>query len=540
MNLAILSPVPPPVVPQGPSWGSDVVTIAFFRALLRYGSFERYLFFAADTGGSRANLRAISGIWPGAERIDLRPLLHLPDVLAQTPVQALHVAASHLHHGVAARATVPGGRFPVTCSAFQSPNVQGAMASFATDLICGNRPGDTVFAMSETMAEVLRQRFRSLKANQLAPWQGPLREPEVQAVALGIDTDHYRPLVSSNWRSRLNIPTYAFVVLSLGRLTPTDKGDWQPILRGLRDALAQEAPGHPPTYLVIAGSEYVGYRAALSQWAQEWGIADRIRLVPSPPDAEKVALLNAADCFLALPDNPQEAFGYSVLEAMACGLPVVAADWDGLRETVSDDVGLRAPTYWGPALDRLEALSPAYWFSEWSLMSLVAAQSVAVDVATAWRHVETLRQHPERRWDLGANARSRAVAEYAWPTVIARHEALWRAAAAKAQAEPDDTPAGVQWPIDFHAAFRHYPTRWLGPETRIRQVPGCQPVFDTPYETIALLLSPERLQTLYERAATPVAIAELLAEKAERPDALYYHLLWLIKQGYLAVVDDPS
>ncbi len=46
----------------------------------------------------------------------------------------------------------------------------------------------------------------------------------------------------------------------------------------------------------------------------------------------------AADIFTSLSDNIQETFGITPVEAMAAGLPVVATDWDGYRETVRDGV----------------------------------------------------------------------------------------------------------------------------------------------------------------------------------------------------------
>ena len=42
----------------------------------------------------------------------------------------------------------------------------------------------------------------------------------------------------------------------------------------------------------------------------------------------------AADIFVSLSDNIQETFGLTPVEAMAAGLPVVASDWDGYRETI--------------------------------------------------------------------------------------------------------------------------------------------------------------------------------------------------------------
>ena len=42
----------------------------------------------------------------------------------------------------------------------------------------------------------------------------------------------------------------------------------------------------------------------------------------------------------------QETFGLTPIEAMACGVPQVVADWDGYRETVVEgETGFRVPTY---------------------------------------------------------------------------------------------------------------------------------------------------------------------------------------------------
>ena len=59
-------------------------------------------------------------------------------------------------------------------------------------------------------------------------------------------------------------------------------------------------------------------------------------------DREKA--YSGADIFTFPIDNTQESFGLAPIEAMAAGLPVIASDWDGLRDTVSPDVGIRMLT----------------------------------------------------------------------------------------------------------------------------------------------------------------------------------------------------
>ena len=58
-------------------------------------------------------------------------------------------------------------------------------------------------------------------------------------------------------------------------------------------------------------------------------------------DREKA--YSGADIFTFPIDNTQESFELAPIEAMAAGLPMIASDWDGLRDTVSPDVGIRIP-----------------------------------------------------------------------------------------------------------------------------------------------------------------------------------------------------
>ena len=71
------------------------------------------------------------------------------------------------------------------------------------------------------------------------------------------------------------------------------------------------------------------------------GVADRILLVGYVPEADKAALFTGADVF-AYPSR-YEGFGLPVLEAMACGTPVVTTTGGSLPEIAGDAALLIEP-----------------------------------------------------------------------------------------------------------------------------------------------------------------------------------------------------
>jgi glycosyltransferase involved in cell wall biosynthesis len=106
-------------------------------------------------------------------------------------------------------------------------------------------------------------------------------------------------------------------------------------------ALARARLGH--RQLVIVGSgrdeKYVAHLHAL---AAELGITDDIVFVGGVPLAETVFFYRAADVFVYPSFN--ETFGLPILEAMACGCPVVTSDTTAMPETAGGAAVLATPT----------------------------------------------------------------------------------------------------------------------------------------------------------------------------------------------------
>jgi glycosyltransferase involved in cell wall biosynthesis len=110
----------------------------------------------------------------------------------------------------------------------------------------------------------------------------------------------------------------------VGRNIPSKRFD-----AGL-EAFAQVLAAFPEAHLLLVGKD----AGALARLAADLGIADRVHLLGAVPHADLPGVYRAATLFL----NPSvlETFGNVTCEAMACGLPVVAADAPGTRFQVED------------------------------------------------------------------------------------------------------------------------------------------------------------------------------------------------------------
>lgn len=122
------------------------------------------------------------------------------------------------------------------------------------------------------------------------------------------------------------------VVLFLGRVHPK-KGCGH-----LVEAFAAVAARDPALCLAMVGPGDSEYRAVLGRRAEKLGIAPRICWTGMLRNELKWGAFHAADVFV-LPSH-QENFGISVVEALACGIPVLVSNKVNIwREILADQAG---------------------------------------------------------------------------------------------------------------------------------------------------------------------------------------------------------
>ncbi|MGF1522354.1 MAG: glycosyltransferase family 4 protein [Leptolyngbyaceae cyanobacterium] len=104
---------------------------------------------------------------------------------------------------------------------------------------------------------------------------------------------------------------------------------------------------HRETELWIAGSGNARYTPQLEACVAEWGLGDRVRFLGYVPQADLPRLINQALAFVF--PSLWEGFGLPILEAMACGTPVITSNCASMPE-VAGEAALLINPYQVPEL----------------------------------------------------------------------------------------------------------------------------------------------------------------------------------------------
>ena len=442
--------------------GRKVANYGLVSALMEYSTAEELHFFLPFA----AALKPFQDIYaPWLTRPELRKrvrLMHaaaLPSLVQKGGYAAFHAAEldryfPELCHIRNALAPAP---FPITCTthtlSYWSTQVRNLYK-----LLPGPRAYDAVFCSSLAAREHLSRAFEaggeSLRALGLgrAGFAGRL-----EVVPLGVSARDLSPRDQGEAQARLGLAPGGFTLLCLGRLTPSDKFDLRPLL----GAVALLA-GKTQARLILAGADAGGYGGQLVKTASELGLDGRVRLFADFDTAQKPDLLAAADVFVSPADNLQETFGLSILEAMAAGLPVVAGDFSGYRDLVVEgETGFLIPTLGPSGFGQLDAAWPV--MAE-HIAALQAAQRTALDLDVMLERLERLAASEELRRNMGRAGRQRVLANFDWPVVVGRMEAVWERLAQTAQAAgPEQAPPDVLNP-SLARLFGHFFSESASPD----------------------------------------------------------------------------
>lgn len=158
-------------------------------------------------------------------------------------------------------------------------------------------------------------------------------KPEkIKVLHNGVDLVHFRPMPEKRLeiRKRLRIPLNSTVALTVRRLVYKNGIDT------LIECAAVAVKKNPNIVFLVVGKG--PDQSSVQARIRQLGIEENFRLAGFVSDADLPSYYNAADLFV-LPSKSGEGLPLVALEAMACGLPVIATKVGGISEILIDDYG---------------------------------------------------------------------------------------------------------------------------------------------------------------------------------------------------------
>lgn len=155
--------------------------------------------------------------------------------------------------------------------------------------------------------------------------------PPLYITPFGVDTRQFSPAQKKHADGKL-------VIGIVKALEP--KYGVDVLLRAFAQVLPQLSGLDARLEIYGGGSE----RQALEQLANQLGIAPRVRFRGAVPHEQVPEILRMLDIFCAPSVSDSESFGVAAVEALACGVPVVAGAVDGFKEVLRDgETGFLVP-----------------------------------------------------------------------------------------------------------------------------------------------------------------------------------------------------
>jgi len=164
---------------------------------------------------------------------------------------------------------------------------------------------DYMFAVSRDNANIIKNRYKR----------------DVQILHNGVNIELFKrdEDIRKEYRKKYKLDNKK-VLLSVGRIVGW-KG-YQLVIKTIKDLDVK--------YVLIGDGEYLN---ELKKLAKQENVDDKVLFLGSVSNKELYKYLNMGDVFVQ-PSIGHEAFGITIVEAMACGLPVIASYNGGMKDII--------------------------------------------------------------------------------------------------------------------------------------------------------------------------------------------------------------
>lgn len=362
-------------------------------------------------------------------------------------------------------------------------------------------------------------------------------------IPLGVDCSSFYPRDQQICRKHFGFSRNETVALYLGRLSVSDKCDLLPLVYAFQKVRQQNSKA--PLRLVIAGQSIDGYGQLLYRKIREAGLAANVSFISHLDNSDKPLLFGASDVFVSPSDNLQESFGQTVIEAMASGIPQIASDWDGYRDTiVHGKTGFLVPTMWGQCTEDIDALSQV--FSGREMGHFLMSQSVSINPDLMVVYLERLLTDQALRARMSEESRQRALAVYDWKRICARYIALIEESNEKSKSIRNSHSESYRRPASFKAAS-HFASEILTDDSILQRtdrgisikggmsIPYIDKSFSAynEYEHWDL----DKIMSALDQRLTIADLRDRLRIKDEWDQYRFYRqILWLLKYAWVSTV----
>jgi L-malate glycosyltransferase len=307
----------------------------------------------AQRGGSERFLaHLLTGLNPAHFEIDLVQLDLAPSPLSEPWLREHSLSNLRIEHlpvgaiyGPAAwkvwrtlRARVRRGDYDIIQSQHEKSDLLNALLPGRGRVLKVSNRRDTGFKKRtglRTLFRLLNHRFDLFVApsrgilEQLARNEG-VDATRTHCLPNGVDLRRFRPVgrgLRGLERRKLDLPEHAWLIGCVARMVPVKRHE------DLIQGFAQIARAHPDACLVLVGGGGP-LEAQLRRQVDDFGVSRQVIFCGEVRNTER--LLPLMDAFALA--SSTEGMSNAILEAMACGLPVVATSVGGNLELVEDGV----------------------------------------------------------------------------------------------------------------------------------------------------------------------------------------------------------
>ncbi len=242
------------------------------------------------------------------------------------PPDLIH-AHNALFAGALARAIRERWGIPYVLTAHSSAHLTGALRTWQREPVRAALAGASArLAVSRALGQALEQAFPDVAPSSEWEWV-----PNV------LDQLFEKSVIPTEVRSAGSRP---FTFLTIGALAPIKNQT------ALLRAYAKSFRGDPDAQLRVGGDGPL--RATLEALSRELGISEQVAFLGLLSREQVLAEMQACDAFV-LPSH-HETFGVVLIEALACGKPVIATACGGPSDIVEERNGILIPPRDEPAL----------------------------------------------------------------------------------------------------------------------------------------------------------------------------------------------